>query len=83
MTTADMFRQSGAPYLQVADDLGFRIATGQIPSRLPSERALAQEYCVAYGTIRHAMAVLRQRGLILTRHGDGTYVVSGPGLPGS
>jgi DNA-binding transcriptional MocR family regulator len=31
-------------------------------------------YEVSYGTIRHAMKVLRERGLIRTVHGRGTYI---------
>ncbi len=42
--------------------------------RLPSERSLADEYGVAYTTVRHAMEVLRERGIIVTVHGRGTFV---------
>jgi DNA-binding GntR family transcriptional regulator len=31
-------------------------------------------YGVAFHTVRHAMAVLRERGLIETVHGRGTFV---------
>jgi DNA-binding GntR family transcriptional regulator len=31
-------------------------------------------YGVAYGTIRHATKILRERGLIKTVHGRGTFV---------
>ncbi len=41
--------------------------------KLPSERSLAEEYGVAYTTVRHAMAVLRERGIIVTVHGRGTF----------
>jgi GntR family transcriptional regulator len=61
-------------YLQVADDVQRRIKTGEIKARLPGERELAEEYGVAYTTVRHAMEVLRERGLIITRHGRGTFV---------
>jgi GntR family transcriptional regulator len=61
-------------YLQVADDIQRRITEGEISRRLPSERSLAGEYEVAYSTVRHAMKVLRERGLIVTVHGRGTYV---------
>ena len=43
-------------------------------SRLPPERELAQETGVAYDTIRRAAVLLRERGLIITVHGRGTYV---------
>jgi DNA-binding GntR family transcriptional regulator len=61
-------------YLQVADDLERRINDGEIEVKLPSERDLAEDYGVAYTTVRRAMEVLRERGLIITRHGRGTFV---------
>lgn len=61
-------------YVQVADDLQRRIAEGEISLKLPSERSIAEEYEVAYTTVRHATAVLRDRGVIVTVHGRGTFV---------
>ena len=63
-------------YEQVADHMALRIAAGewQPGSRLPPERELASEYGCAYNTLRRAMSVLRERGLIITMHGRGTYV---------
>lgn len=61
-------------YLQVADDLAGRIARGELSGRMPAERDLASEYGVAYGTIRRAMEVLRERGLVESVHGRGTFV---------
>ena len=63
-------------YMQVADDLERRINEGEIEVKLPSERELAEDYGVAYTTVRRAMEVLRERGLIITRHGRGTFVRS-------
>ena len=42
--------------------------------RLPPERELAGDYGVSYDTIRRAAEVLRERGLIRTVHGKGTFV---------
>jgi GntR family transcriptional regulator len=61
-------------YVQVANDIARRIAAGEITAKLPSERSFAEEYGVAYTTVRHAMKVLRERGLIITVHGRGTFV---------
>ncbi|WP_300604297.1 winged helix-turn-helix domain-containing protein [Trebonia sp.] len=61
-------------YVQVANDVARRITAGEITEKLPSERDLADEYGVAYTTVRHAMDVLRQQGLIITVHGRGTFV---------
>jgi GntR family transcriptional regulator len=41
----------------------------------PGERAMAEEYHVAIGTIRSAIEELRSRGLAVTYPGKGTYVV--------
>lgn len=67
-------------YVQVADLIAARIASGELApgSRLPAERDLAAEYGVAYDTIRRAAAVLRERGLIETVHGRGTFVAVPP-----
>ncbi len=63
-------------YLQVANDIARRIDVGEITLKLPSERALAEEYQVAYTTVRHAMQILRERELIVTIHGRGTFVAA-------
>jgi GntR family transcriptional regulator len=60
-------------YIQVADDLAARIGRGELSGRMPAERDLASEYGVAYGTIRRAMEVLRERGLVESVHGRGTF----------
>jgi DNA-binding GntR family transcriptional regulator len=65
-------------YVRVAEDIAARIASGELApgTRLRAERQLAEHYGVAYGTIRRAMQVLRERGLITTIHGRGTFVAS-------
>ncbi|MFI8371704.1 GntR family transcriptional regulator [Streptomyces sp. NPDC085466] len=64
-------------YVAVADHIAARIAAGELGAgaRLPAERDLATEYGVAYLTVRRAASVLRERGLIVTVHGKGTFVV--------
>jgi DNA-binding GntR family transcriptional regulator len=77
-TPVDPF--GGLAYLQVADDVTRRIRAGEITRRLPGERALADEYRVAYQTARRAIDVLRERGLVATAGTRGTYVAgTGPG----
>jgi GntR family transcriptional regulator len=61
-------------YVQVANDVERRIRAGEIIRKLPAERDLAEEYGVAYVTVRHAMQVLRERDIIITVHGRGTFV---------
>jgi GntR family transcriptional regulator len=71
-------RDADLAYMRVADDIAARIASGELAhgARLRSERDLAEHYGVAYGTVRRAMEVLRERGLITTIHGRGTFVAS-------
>lgn len=73
-------RDSQLAYVRVADDIAARIDSGELAdgARLRSERELAEYYEVAYGTVRRAMAVLRERGLIETIHGRGTFVRKAP-----
>jgi DNA-binding GntR family transcriptional regulator len=77
---SDQFRvDPNAPklvYVQVADHIAGRIEAGELApgARLAAERDLAAEYGVAYDTIRRATALLRERGLILTIVGRGTFV---------
>jgi len=69
--------QSATPvYVQVADILRARIESGQLlPDRpVPSESQLEQEFGIARGTARKAIAVLREQGLVVTVKGRGSYV---------
>ncbi|HQN04035.1 MAG TPA: GntR family transcriptional regulator [Anaerolineaceae bacterium] len=43
-------------------------------SRLPSETTLAVEFGVSRSSVRNAMESLVNEGVIIRRHGDGTYV---------
>lgn len=70
----------GAAYRQLATVLRDRIRNGELPPgrRLPSEKDLHDEFGLARETIRRALAVLRQEGLIEVRHGHGTFVAEAP-----
>lgn len=65
-------------YVRVANALAQEIADGQIPvgGRLGNERELADEYRVSAGTVRRAVQELRDRGLVKTLPGKGTFVVA-------
>jgi len=73
-------RDADLLYRRVADDIAARIASGELKpgTRLRPERELAEHYGVAYHTVRRAMKVLRERGLIVSIHGRGTFVADGP-----
>jgi GntR family transcriptional regulator len=63
------------PYRQLAAILARRIARGELARRLPSEKNLAQEYGVAQSTVRKALALLREAGLVRTHKGWGTEIL--------
>ena len=78
MITVEPIDPSGPEliYVQVADRITAQIESGQLApgARLPSERDLAAELGVSYDSVRRAMGLLRERGLIVTVHGRGTFV---------
>lgn len=63
-------------YEQSAAHLEARIRAGEFPpgSRLPGEQALREELGVSLSTIRKALRLLRDKGLIVTRASLGTFV---------
>jgi GntR family transcriptional regulator len=65
-------------YLRIYDSLAERIASGQwsVGSALPSQRELADEFGVSIMTLRQALQLLADDGLIDTRHGSGTFVAA-------
>lgn len=72
--------REGAAYRQLASVLRDRIRNGELSPghRMPSEKDLHDEFGLARETIRRALAVLRQEGLIDVRQGHGTYVMDAP-----
>ncbi|MBZ9749823.1 GntR family transcriptional regulator [Deinococcus sp. HMF7604] len=67
-------------YVQVAQGLTQRIESGQLRagSALPAERELAAGLGVSRVTVRQALALLSQQGLLTRRHGSGTFVTPPP-----
>jgi DNA-binding transcriptional MocR family regulator len=63
---------------EVAATLRGRIAHGELRPgmRLPSERALAARLNVSRVTVVRALTRLRLEGLVVTRHGSGTFVAT-------
>lgn len=64
-------------YVKLADHIALRIKLGDLPpgARLPAEDELAAEYGVAGLTVRNALKVLRERSLIVTLQGKGSFVL--------
>jgi GntR family transcriptional regulator len=65
-------------YIQIAESLLSRIESGELPpgARLPPERELGQTLGVTRATIREAFNVLEDRGLLIRRQGQGTFVTT-------
>lgn len=63
------------PSRQLAALLRAQIKSGEIPpgGKLPSIIALASEHHLATGTVRKALAILADEGLIQTVPGYGTF----------
>ena len=68
------------PYRQIAAILRARIKDGSIPPgrRIPSLVELESEFEVARDTLRKAVKVLRDEGLVETVTGMGVFVVDKP-----
>jgi DNA-binding GntR family transcriptional regulator len=62
------------PYRQLARQLREQIESGEIASQLPSITDLTEETGLAVGTVRRAIDILVQEGLVQTVPGRGTFV---------
>ena len=71
-------------YLQIMEQIRQRIAAGDWPAgkELPSIRALAAALSVSVITIKRAYLDLESEGVIVTRHGKGSFVADVNGLAG-
>ncbi|MBR0644898.1 GntR family transcriptional regulator [Plastoroseomonas hellenica] len=80
LTTLDPGPDTRPIYHRIAGALRSGIASGRLRpgDRLPTIAALAAEYDVAPVTVRQALSVLADQGLVQARQGSGTYVAAGP-----
>jgi GntR family transcriptional regulator len=71
-------------YLQIMEQIRARIAAGdwEAGKELPSIRALAAALNVSVITIKRAYLDLENEGVIVTRHGKGSFVADVNGLAG-
>jgi GntR family transcriptional regulator len=72
--------RSVAPQLSLperaAKDIRDAVRSGAYPDgRLPAEPMLAQQLGVSKATVRHAVSILEQEGLLSRRQGAGTFIV--------
>jgi len=70
---------TGARFREIADDLRERIALGDIggSGAMDSEAVLGQRYAASRMTVRKALELLRDQGLVDSRQGSGWFVSSG------
>src|SRR5512142_1923715 len=72
-----MVRKSAPLAQQAADEILSGIRSGKLANGdglLPSEAELSQRFEVSRATIREALAKLEHAGVIVRRHGVGTFV---------
>lgn len=69
-------KQSLPKAVQVSEMLIREIASGRLKdgARLPTERQMAQELGIAVGTLRRALSILEEKGLLTRIQGSGNYV---------
>ncbi len=75
-----MPRSPELPSERIAADLRRKIETGELRpgDQLPLVSALATEHHVSTATVAKAIKALRDQGLVVSRHGWGTFVAERP-----
>ena len=63
-------------YMTVSEDIRKKIRNGTLPygQKLPSERALSEMYGIDRKTLRKAVSILIDEGLLVRMQGKGTYI---------
>jgi DNA-binding transcriptional MocR family regulator len=69
-------------YVELASWLRAEIVNGRIPlgAKLPGEEALKRSFGVDRSVVRRAVQLLREEGVVVTRHGVGSFVAAVPQL---
>ncbi len=69
-------------YVQISEVLIREIASGRLidGTRLPPERELAKQHFTTVRTLRKALEIVEEKGLIERIHGSGNYVRSSPAV---
>ena len=80
MSNLDLRRSPVPMYLQLSTLMRRRISVGEWPQdmRLPAIEEMTREFGVARVTVRQALAVLEDEGLVMRRQGLGTFVTGSP-----
>lgn len=76
-----MRRDGGPRYVQLRRRLEEAIAQGILPpaASLPPEREIAERTDLSRVTVRRAIQELAEKGIIVQRHGSGSFVADGAG----
>jgi GntR family transcriptional regulator len=72
---------SGAPiYLQIVNQVKYVVAAGRLApgEELPPIRALAEQLLINPNTVARAYLELQRAGVVVKRHGSGTFVADRP-----
>jgi GntR family transcriptional regulator len=76
----------GVPvYRQIVNQVKYMIASGRLRpgQELPGIRALAERLVINHNTVVHAYAELEKEGVIVCRHGSGSFVAEEPPRQGA
>lgn len=67
-------------YVQLADILRGQIERGELPPgrMVPSARSLSEQYGIAIGSVKRAIRLLQDEGLVHTKIGRGIFVTRRP-----
>jgi GntR family transcriptional regulator len=71
----------GVPvYRQIMNQVKYMVASGRLRpgQELPAIRVLAERLVINHNTVVHAYAELEKEGLIVCRHGSGSFVADEP-----
>lgn len=76
--TAETITSPAPRYMALAETLRTRIARGEYPvgGLLPTEHTLCEDFEVSRHTVREALRILSEAGLIARRRGSGTIVTA-------
>jgi DNA-binding GntR family transcriptional regulator len=66
------------PYVQLADHLRAEIAARRMGPRIPSLPEIAEASELSIPTVKRALKILSDEGLIVARPGRGTFVIDPP-----
>ncbi|MCX4644091.1 winged helix-turn-helix domain-containing protein [Streptomyces sp. NBC_01446] len=64
-------------YEELADQIQAEVRSGKLAkgAALPAERRMTELYGASIGTVRRAVALLRERGVVATLPAKGTFIL--------